>query len=182
MHIHTCIHREPGTHGSSSGGGGDGGDREYTATVFYLLGRVYRRRSREHTPDALDVRMKLCSAARATAHAQISPRGGSVWPSPKLVLPFRVPTRLVRISLRTPSPPPPRDQYRRYTAWCYASSPDIAYSHRYCGFGPPTGNIQLICRKPAAESRFPSLFLFFPRDTRDLLADIIQFSITCTRR
>lgn len=153
LHIHTCIHREPGTHGSS---GGDGGDREYTATVFYLLGRVYRRRSRQHTPDALDVRMKLCSAARATAHAQISPRGGSVWPSPKLVLPFRVPTRLVRISLRTPC-----DQYRRYTAWCYASSPDIAYSHRYCGFGHRLATSNLFAESPQLNPDFPLYFSSF---------------------
>lgn len=113
--------------------------------------------SRQHTLVALDVRMKLCSTAQAAAHAQISSRGGSVWPSPKLVLPFRVPTRLARISLH------PRDQYRQYTMWCYASSPDIAYSHRYCGFTidwEHSTYFPSICREPIAESRFLFLFLF----------------------
>jgi len=39
LHI-SCIHREPGS---------DGPDREYTAMVFYLPDRVYRRRADDNT-------------------------------------------------------------------------------------------------------------------------------------
>lgn len=90
---------------------------------------------RQHTSVAPDVRMKLCSTARTPAHAQISPRGGSVWPSSKLVLPFRVPTRLARISLQ-----PPWSISPVHDVVLYASSLGIAYSHRYCGF-TTAGNI-----------------------------------------